>query len=60
MLFYSVGTGVRAPQIRFSQSPKVLRSSDTLGGILAIVQLPHRVHFGFHGCWVDNASIVDT
>jgi carotenoid cleavage dioxygenase len=21
---------------------------------LAIVQLPHRVPFGFHGCWVDN------
>lgn len=21
---------------------------------LAIIQLPHRVPFGFHGCWVDR------
>ena len=23
---------------------------------LAIIQLPHRVPFGFHGCWVDDVS----
>ena len=23
---------------------------------LAIVQLPHRVPFGFHGCWVDEST----
>jgi carotenoid cleavage dioxygenase len=23
---------------------------------LAVVQLPHRVPFGIHGCWVDASS----